>query len=114
MKEGYRVLCLGYKKINGNPKDISREQAESDLEFAGLLILTSPLKKDTPQYINQLKNAGYHNIMITGDNMYTAAKVGLALRFGPKKHAFLIHENNKFVWSNLDDQKIADKLSEFF
>jgi cation-transporting ATPase 13A1 len=76
MKEGHRVLCLAYKKLKSLDLNLAREEAETKLTFSGLLVLSCPLKRDTATYISQLSSANYKNIMITGDNMYTAAKTG--------------------------------------
>ena len=54
---------------------MSREEAEKDLNFVGFLIYESPLKGDTKKYIDQIREAGYKMIMITGDNVLTAANV---------------------------------------
>lgn len=109
MKEGYRVLALAYRKVDGNLEALTRDKAEANLIFAGLLILSCPLKKDTPKYINMLRDAEYKNVMITGDNMYTAAKTGQTLKFGPKKNLFLIPESaNKFHWEDINNKKVVD------
>lgn len=110
MKEGYRVLALAYKKLPSyNNLIIEREAVESDLEFAGLLVLNCPMKSDTPHYMRVLKQAGYHNIMITGDNMFTAAKTGLDLEFGPSnKNLFLKKSSQgKFFWENIDEKEVC-------
>lgn len=110
MKEGYRVLSLAYKRLNSYDPTIERDEAEKDLTFSGLLILSCPLKHDTPLYMKQLAAANYKNIMITGDNMYTAAKTGLDLKFGPKKQLFLQHESDgNFVWKDIND-KVHSKI----
>src|SRR5690606_7367058 len=52
-RKGSRVLALAYKYLStenewsaGRINDLKREQVESDLEFAGFLILHCPLKDD--------------------------------------------------------------------
>lgn len=109
MKEGYRVLALAYRKLPSyNNLMIEREDLEKDLEFAGLLVLNCPMKNDTPHYIQILKDANYHNIMITGDNMFTAAKTGQDLKFGPSNNnLYLKRSGEKFVWQNVDDKEVA-------
>jgi cation-transporting ATPase 13A1 len=105
MKQGYRVLALAYKKLNKPGTDIGREAAEKDLTFAGLLILTCPIKHDTPLYIKHLAQADYKNIMITGDNMYTAAKTGQMLNFGPSNNLFLKQaSDSSFFWEDINDK----------
>lgn len=56
--------------------------AESDLDFVGFFICSSPLKEDTKKQIESLQKAEYKILIITGDNILTAAKVGLSLELG--------------------------------
>ena len=109
MKEGYRVLALAFKKLPSyNNLVIEREELECGLEFAGLLILRTPMKKDTATYIKILREANYRNIMITGDNMFTAAKAGQDLNFGPtNKNLFLKKVGAHFYWYDINDKEVA-------
>ena len=115
MKEGYRVLALAYKRLpHYQNQIIERDELECDLEFAGLLVLNCPMKKDTPHYIKLLKEANYRNIMITGDNMFTAAKTGQDLGFGAStNNLFLKKLDGKLKWFDLHDKelKVLDKSS---
>jgi cation-transporting ATPase 13A1 len=107
MKDGYRVLALACRKLQSyNNMIVEREELEKDLDFVGLLVLNCPMKKDTPHYIKILKNANYHNIMITGDNMFTAAKTGQDLDFGPSKHNLYLKKTGakEFEWFDVEDK----------
>jgi P-type E1-E2 ATPase len=77
-------------------KDDERRMAESELQFVGFFICSSPLKEDTKKQINALQNAEYKILIITGDNILTAAKVGLTLELG-KSVWMLEKENDKFI-----------------
>lgn len=105
MKEGYRILALASKPLPAYDNQfIERDQLEGDLDFAGLLVLNCPMKKDTPQYIQILKEANFRNIMITGDNIFTAAKTGLDLGFGSAPHAlFLRPHEARLCWFDIHD-----------
>ena len=50
--------------------------------------------------------------MITGDNMYTAARVGQSQNFGPSSYLFLKEVENNSVkelrWVDYDEKSIAD------
>ena len=87
-KQGYRLLALASKEISHDfakdikNKDDQRKLAESDLEFVGFFICSSPLKEDTKKQIESLQRAEYKILIITGDNILTAAKVGLSLDLG--------------------------------
>ena len=63
VKDGARVLALAYKilpkmKSHEYPL-IKREEAESDLIFAGFLVSECPLKPDTKRVIRELKNSNH-------------------------------------------------------
>lgn len=77
-RRGSRVLALGYKFIDSSGDSInhlSRDQVESNLEFAGFLIFHCPLKPDAISSLKQLNNSSHRCIMITGDNPLTAVHV---------------------------------------
>ncbi|KAI3645105.1 hypothetical protein MP228_011269 [Amoeboaphelidium protococcarum] len=80
---GSRVLAVGYKWIECNlnaAKDLKREDVECDLQFAGFLVFTSPLKKDTSAAIKELRESMHRIIMITGDNPLTACYIAKKLK----------------------------------
>lgn len=54
---------------------MSREEAESELEFVGFIIFENKLKPNTEGIIRELGAAGIRNIMCTGDNILTAVSV---------------------------------------
>lgn len=69
---GVKVLSMGYRKI----QKINREELESSLTFAGLLIMENKLKGVTSTIIEELHEASIRTIMVTGDNALTAISVG--------------------------------------
>lgn len=77
--QGMRVISIAYKYLPGVQKsvimDMKRNEAEQGLTFLGFLILQNNLKEDTTMAINQLKNGNLENIMVTGDNEYTAVSM---------------------------------------
>ena len=80
VKNGARVLAMAYKSVSKmNKADqlaYPREEAESDLIFAGFIIAECPLKDDTNAVMTELKEASHEVKMITGDNALTAAFIG--------------------------------------
>ncbi|CAG8436271.1 3026_t:CDS:10 [Diversispora eburnea] len=79
-RRGSRVLALGYKYLKDNMNieeinDLSREFVESELNFAGFLIFTCPLKEDAASTIRMLNESSHRSVMITGDNPLTACHV---------------------------------------
>lgn len=75
---GLRVIACAHKTLGkkGNHQDLSREEAESNLEFGGFIIFENKLKPSTKTTLNELKKASIRTIMCTGDNVLTAVSVG--------------------------------------
>ena len=70
--QGGRVLALAFKSLKGSQWDLSRDDAESSLEFAGFAIMCSPMKKRSVETITQvidvnvigIANADYFLILL--------------------------------------------------
>lgn len=75
---GLRVIACAQRTLNKKEdvSKISREDAESNLEFAGFIIFENKLKPSTKKTLNELKKAAIRTIMCTGDNVLTAVSVG--------------------------------------
>ncbi|XP_058065557.1 polyamine-transporting ATPase 13A3 [Anopheles bellator] len=79
-QQGYRIIAIAYKQLDKKlnyPKvqKIAREKVECDLEFLGFVILENRLKTDTEEVIESLNTARIRSVMVTGDNLLTAASV---------------------------------------
>ncbi|XP_055595755.1 polyamine-transporting ATPase 13A3 [Uranotaenia lowii] len=79
-QQGYRIIAIAYKKLEkkmnySKVQKVSREKIECDLEFLGFVILENRLKADTEEVIESLNQANIRCIMVTGDNLLTAASV---------------------------------------
>jgi len=108
-KKGYRILALAYKDDDNLNSHSKREEVECDLNFCGFVIVETPLKKKTEEYISELVNAKYEVSIITGDHHLTTAKVAQDLKIGPNEIAFLkINEENKVTFLDLDNQEIKN------
>jgi len=71
VKNGARVLVLAYKELKmqvDQCQHISRDEAESNLEFCGFIISECPLKEDSLAVIEELVQSAHEVKMITGDN----------------------------------------------
>ena len=114
VKDGARVLTLAYKNVQkmntAQIMEYSREEAESNLIFAGFIVAECPLKPDTSKVIGELKEASHEVKMITGDNALTAAFIAQQLKFGfgPSIFAVKTNRDNHLVWHNLDGQKVLE------
>uniref|UniRef100_A0A183TMN9 Cation-transporting ATPase 13A1 n=1 Tax=Schistocephalus solidus TaxID=70667 RepID=A0A183TMN9_SCHSO len=98
-RRGARVLALGQKSrsltlnirsVSTYVRELKREQVESDLHFAGFVIISCPLKPDSLSVIRTLKNASHHIIMVTGDNPLTACHVSNLLEIVRKNAPVLV------------------------
>ncbi|KAI0363131.1 hypothetical protein BV20DRAFT_1068713 [Pilatotrama ljubarskyi] len=78
-KRGYCVIAMAGKSIEGlswlKAQKLKCEQAESNLQFLGLVIFENKLKPGTTPAIQTLHAAHFACRMITGDNPLTAVSV---------------------------------------
>ncbi|EPY53277.1 P-type ATPase [Schizosaccharomyces cryophilus OY26] len=110
-RKGSRVLALASKYFKNfvsenKVTDLTREEIESGLEFAGFLVFNSPLKEDAKATIQMLNNSSHRCMMITGDNPLTAVYV--AEQVGIVEKPTLILDVNEtsgktMEWKSVDD-----------
>jgi cation-transporting ATPase 13A2 len=75
---GYRIIACAHKVLPAEPdlgSDDARAQAESQLEFGGLVLFENKVKPETAGVIAQLSQARVRCVMVTGDNAVTATTV---------------------------------------
>jgi cation-transporting P-type ATPase 13A2 len=120
-RKGYRVLSCARKLApllkEENLLSSSRSEIESELEFVGFLIFQNKLKPQSKPTIKHLNQADIKSVMITGDNIYTAACVSrecelinldLPLYLGE------LDEKNEILWKNVDnDRDVLDSSTIF-
>lgn len=115
-RKGSRVLALAYKQLTvdselGSAKinDLKREKIESELTFAGFLVLHCPLKEDAKEAVQMLNESSHRVVMITGDNPLTAVHVAREVEIvdrdvlildAPEENASGQH----LVWRSVDDK----------
>ncbi|KAI1892648.1 hypothetical protein AGOR_G00135730 [Albula goreensis] len=75
--EGFRVLALAYKPLDGQMdlNTIERGAVENSLQFLGLLVMKNLVKPESAGVIGILRQALLRTIMVTGDNILTAVNV---------------------------------------
>lgn len=76
---GYRVIACATKHIKKlswvKAQKMTRQEAESELNFIGFIIFENKLKPTTAHVLQELEGANIRNVMCTGDNILTAISV---------------------------------------
>ena len=73
-RRGARVLALGYRKLSGplssqDLRELTREDLEKNLNFAGFVIISCPLKPDSKTVIKEIVNAS-HSVVLSTISIY--------------------------------------------
>lgn len=105
--EGKRVLLLASKQISSEE---NLEEQEVQLIAEGLLVFFDPIKPETVQSIEKLKELGIRTVIVTGDNPFTTASVAAGV--GLPSEPFLIGDDIDQM--SHDELKEATKTAAFF
>jgi magnesium-transporting ATPase (P-type) len=69
---GYRVLACGTRSLEhlteGSMLKGTRDDLEVQLVFTGLLVMENRLKEETTGFLREYRQAGFRQLMVTGDN----------------------------------------------
>ncbi|KAK4163309.1 putative type V cation-transporting ATPase [Cladorrhinum sp. PSN259] len=116
-RRGSRVLSLAYKQLSFDGElgmrkinDLKREEVESQLHFAGFLVLQCPLKDDAKKAVQMLSESSHRVVMITGDNPLTAVHVAKEVEIVDRDVLILdspehtISGEQRLVWRSVDDK----------
>ncbi len=83
-KQGYRAIAVAYREMD---RDRVTRDDESQLTFAGILVLHDPPREGISETIEQLYRLGIALKIITGDNRIVAASI--ATQVGLNGHSVL-------------------------
>ena len=115
-RNGGRVLALGYRYLSTDAElgqtrinNLKREEVETNLTFAGFLVLQCPLKNDAKQAIRMLNESSHRVVMITGDNPLTAVHVARQVEIVDRQVLILDApeqdtSGERLVWRSVDDK----------
>ncbi len=78
-QEGLRVLAMAYKEVPDTVEEITHQDVETDLIFAGLQGMIDPPREESIRAVDGCKKAGIRIVMITGDHSVTAKAVARKL-----------------------------------
>ncbi|MDE1549651.1 cation-translocating P-type ATPase [Jeotgalibaca caeni] len=77
--QALRVLAMAYKYVDTVPSQMSSENVEFDLVYAGMIGMIDPERPEAADAIRVAKGAGIRTIMITGDHRDTAQAIATRL-----------------------------------
>ena len=70
-----RVLAVAYKEIDSIPEELTSEEIENNLIFAGLVGMIDPPRPEAKKAVELCRKAGIKPVMITGDHVVTATAI---------------------------------------
>ena len=77
--DALRVLALGIRYWDEEPKEFTSEVIEQNLTFVGMVGMIDPPREEAKEAVAQAKEAGIRTIMITGDHIVTASAIARSL-----------------------------------
>lgn len=77
--KGSRLIAVAYKDVLYQDLPSNGSELLSNLVFAGILILSDPIRQDVKESIAGVEQAGARILLITGDNPQTALTVANAV-----------------------------------
>lgn len=107
--DALRVIAVGYKNYDQLPEDLSSEELESGITFAGIVGMIDPPRQESIQAVEEAKSAGIKTVMITGDHAATASAI--AEQIG------ILEKGDKTItgaeMSELSDEKLTETIRDY-
>ncbi|MEK6698159.1 MAG: cation-transporting P-type ATPase [Nitrospirota bacterium] len=108
MDQGLRVLAFAYRDVGPEERIASKEDAEREMVFTGLIGLEDPPRPEVAGAITKCREAGIRIIMITGDASRTA--VAIAREIGLVVGEPAVVEGGDFL--NMSDRELRAMLAK--
>jgi magnesium-transporting ATPase (P-type) len=108
-RRGIYQLAVATKDVKLSLQQVgtlTRDEAECDLVFAGVLNFANQMREDTPEVIKQLSEADVQSIMLTGDNLFTGVHIARQASIIMNQKAVLfgtLDEGGRVIWKDEDD-----------
>lgn len=77
--QGLRTIAVAYKTLSKLPKVLNSESLENNFHSIGILGFKDPVREGVKESILKAKQAGIKPVMLTGDYIKTAEKIGQEL-----------------------------------
>ena len=107
--DALRVLAVAYKIQDVAPSIYDVETLECDLTLAGLVGMIDPPRREVKAAIADCDTAGIRTVMITGDNVVTAAAIARELG--------ILHEGEKAITgqelANISDEELDASVADY-
>lgn len=107
--EALRVLAVGIKYWDKEPKSYNTELIEQDLTFIGMIGMIDPPRDEAKQAVAEAKKAGVRTIMITGDHVVTASAIA--------KNLGILNDGQKAIMgtelANMSDEELEAHVEEY-
>ncbi len=101
--QGYRILCLCYKKLDVIPpeeNESGRSICESEMIYIGFVTILDPPREGVKESVKACHDAGVDVVMITGDSPITAKAIA-------KQISIVTDEDNDLVVEGKDVKNIS-------
>jgi P-type Ca2+ transporter type 2C len=98
--QALRVIAVAFKVVRQIPEELSPEEVEKDLIFAGLIGMIDPPRVEVDEALETARKAGIRTLMITGDYAQTARAIAEAIG--------LIDKSNEKVITGAELGRMSD------
>jgi Ca2+-transporting ATPase len=92
-REGLRVLAMGFKEVPPDKEELTHQDIEEGIIYAGLQGMIDPPRPEAIAAIEGCKKAGIRTVMITGDHAVTAVAIAKRLGIGGDESKVLTGKN---------------------